>query len=98
MRFFIAGLGSMGKRRIRNLQALGYRDIIGYDIRDDRNKEAEEKYHIQTLDTNEDIAYDDFDAMIVSVPPDVHNLYVAQAVVYKKPVFVEASVILAGLK
>jgi len=98
MRFFIAGLGSMGKRRIRNLQALGFRDIIGYDIRDDRNKEAEEKYHIKTWDNYKDIDYDDFDAMIVSVPPDVHNKYLKQAVRHKKPVFVEASVILPGLQ
>jgi len=98
MRFFIAGLGSMGKRRIRNLQALGYHDIIGYDIRDDRKKEAEEKYNIKTLDSYNHINFNDFDAMIVSVPPDVHNEYLNLAIIHKKPVFVEASVILSGLK
>ena len=98
MRFFIAGLGSMGKRRIRNLQALGYSDITGYDIKDERNKEAEEKYHIKTVNRYDTIQFNDFDAMIVSVPPDVHTIYLEQAVINKKPVFVEASVILSGLK
>jgi predicted dehydrogenase len=98
MRFFIAGLGSMGKRRIRNLQALGHNDITGYDIRDDRNKEAEVTYHIKTIHDYDSIRYNDFDAMIVSVPPDVHNTYLKQAVLHKKPVFVEASVILSGLQ
>lgn len=98
MRFFVAGLGSMGKRRIRNLQTLGYHEILGYDIRDDRNKEAENKYHIRTLPNFKSIQYDDFDAMIISVPPDVHNTYLKEAVLHKKPVFVEASVILSGLQ
>ena len=97
MKFFIAGLGSMGKRRIRNLQALGYQDITGYDIRDDRNKETEDIYHIKILHDYNDIRFNDFDAIIVSVPPDAHNTYLKQAVLYKRPVFVEASVILSGL-
>ena len=49
MNFLIIGLGSMGKRRVRNLQALGYRNIIGFDMREDRRKEAKEKYGIQTV-------------------------------------------------
>jgi predicted dehydrogenase len=98
MRFFIGGLGSMGKRRIRNLQALGFHDIIGFDIRADRNREAKKKYHIQIWETYQDIDYESFDAMIISVPPDVHNKYLKQAIRHKKPAFVEASVILSGLK
>ena len=29
--FLVIGLGSMGKRRIRNLKSLGYNNIIGFD-------------------------------------------------------------------
>ena len=36
--FLIVGLGSMGKRRIRNLRANGEEKIIGFDIRIDRLK------------------------------------------------------------
>lgn len=38
MRFLVVGLGSMGKRRIRNLQELGFNKIVGFDIRKDRTK------------------------------------------------------------
>ena len=44
MKFLIIGLGSMGKRRIRNLFALGFNDVIGFDTRSDRRKESELKY------------------------------------------------------
>lgn len=98
MKFFVAGLGSMGKRRIRNLHALGYRDILGYDIRHDRILEAKKKYNIKSIKKYEAIQYEDLDAMIVSVPPDVHNTYLNQAIQLRIPVFVEASVILSGLQ
>ena len=40
MKFLIVGLGSMGKRRVRNLQRLGMTDITGFDPRADRRDEA----------------------------------------------------------
>ena len=46
MKFLIIGLGSMGKRRVRNLQALGFADIAGFDTRDDRCAEVKVKYKI----------------------------------------------------
>ena len=33
MKFLIIGLGSMGKRRIRNLQYLGHKEIIGFETK-----------------------------------------------------------------
>ena len=47
MKFLIVGLGSMGKRRIRNLQALGHVELAGFDIRKDRRDESKEKYDIE---------------------------------------------------
>ena len=49
MKFFVIGLGSMGKRRVRCLQALNYNDIVGYDPRADRRQEAEKLYGIKTV-------------------------------------------------
>ena len=43
MKFLVVGLGSMGKRRVRNLLSLGYDDILGYDLRKDRIDEARKK-------------------------------------------------------
>jgi predicted dehydrogenase len=94
MRFLIAGLGSMGKRRVRCLQALGYTDIAGFDLREDRRRETEEKYAIATFgDTDRALAATTPDALIISVPPDVHHIYMQWAIAHGIPFFVEASVV-----
>jgi len=98
MKFLIIGLGSMGKRRIRNLQCLGERDIVGFDLREDRRKEAEKKYEIKTIENIKDLDLSTLDAIIISTPPDRHNEYIKLAIDNKKPAFVEASVILEGLE
>ncbi len=90
----IVGLGSMGKRRIRNLQALGLTKLIGFDKRNDRRLEAEQKYNIICSDTLDSII-DKFkiDAMIISVPPDIHHLFMKKAIELGVPAFIEASVV-----
>jgi predicted dehydrogenase len=99
MRFLIVGLGSMGKRRVRCLRALGYQHIFGFDARADRRQEAVEKYGIE--------AFDDFakafdrarpTALIISVPPDVHHEFVQAAIERGVHFFVEASVLDTGLE
>ena len=50
MNVLILGLGSMGKRRIRNLKHLGIHDLTGYDIRPERNVYARSTYNIELLD------------------------------------------------
>jgi len=93
MKFLVIGLGSMGKRRIRNLQYLKYEEIIGYDIRSDRREEVENKYKIETIDNIDYLKEFNFTALIISVPPDKHHLYMHIAVKNKIPCFVEASVV-----
>lgn len=98
MNMLIIGLGSMGKRRIRCLKSLGYEGITGYDLREDRRKEAEEKYQVKTTGNLDADILVGTDAIIISTPPDKHNQYIKLAVENKKPAFVEASVILEGLR
>jgi predicted dehydrogenase len=98
MKFLVIGLGSMGKRRIRCLQALGYANIIGFDLREDRRNEVIEKYAIETIASLDKISLSDFDAFIISTPPDQHIPYVRIAVDYAIPAFIEASVILEDVK
>ena len=95
MKFLIIGLGSMGKRRIRNLKVLNYLDITGFDIRDDRRKEAEETYGIKTISDLNDIST--FDAIIIATPPDKHSEYIRLSVKHQKPCFVELSLLLQDL-
>ncbi|MDR0571976.1 MAG: Gfo/Idh/MocA family oxidoreductase [Rickettsiales bacterium] len=96
MKALVVGLGSMGKRRVRNLTTNGIKDIIGYDLRQDRREEVVEKYQIKVLDNFEE-AVIDRDAIIISVPPDKHMAYMGYAVDHEIPCFVEASVVDDGM-
>lgn len=88
----------MGKRRIRNLQALQAGEIVGVELQEEKRKEAEEKYGIKTADDVSKVNLSEIDATIISTPPDKHNEWIRFAIDNKKPVFVEASVILEGLE
>lgn len=98
MRFLQVGLGSMGKRRIRCLKRLGYHDIIGLDLRQDRRKEAQDKYSIKTFGDAKDIDFGSLDIIIISTPPDRHDEYIELAIKNGIPAFVEASVVLGRLE
>ena len=75
LRVFQVGLGSMGKRRIRNLQELGIKDIIGFDPKEERRKEAQRLYHIQTVSDITEGLEKNPNCMIISTPPDLHYKY-----------------------
>ena len=98
MKFLVIGLGSMGKRRIRNLKFLNASEIIGFDVREDRRKEVESEHNVATFGTIDDAIGQNPDAFIISVPPAMHNEYTRLAIENKIPAFVEASVILDGLE
>lgn len=89
LKFLIIGLGSMGKRRIRNLHFHKQYQIIGYDTKADRRREAAKMYGIKTIDDLKKISKKDFDAMIISAPPDSHGNYIRMALRNKKHFFVE---------
>lgn len=94
MRFLVIGLGSMGKRRVRNLIALGYKDkVAGFDLRGDRRIEAE-KYDIAIFDDFEKVM-NEFkpDAFLISTPPNLHMHYAYIAEQNNIHCFIEASVV-----
>lgn len=88
----------MGKRRIRNLKQLEQDDIIGFDTKDDRCKEAYEKYKIKTFTNILDALNEKPDAMIISTPPDLHMKYAKIALQNKINFFTEASVVQDGME
>ncbi len=96
-KFLIVGLGSMGKRRIRNLQYLKAGEILGFDPRDDRRKEAEDKYGLKTFGVFEDAMSQTPDALVISTPPDLHVKYALEAARRNKHFFMEASVVDWGM-
>lgn len=93
LKYLIVGLGSMGKRRLRNLRSLGIENIAGFDPREDRRDETRQKYGIAT--------YADFasameqlkpDALIISTPPQQHMAYAWKGFEGGLHCFIEASV------
>ena len=96
MKFLQVGLGSMGKRRIRCLKKLGHESIIGFDPREDRRAEAEKLYGIQTIASLANLGPLGIDALIISTPPDRHRDGIKLALELRKPVFVEAGILLEG--
>lgn len=90
MKVLVVGLGSMGRRRIRNLKALGIDDIVGYDPRGDRRSEAAATYGIETIDDPDNLAKSAAEAWVVSTPPLTHLAYALQALDAGAHVFTEA--------
>jgi predicted dehydrogenase len=98
MRVLVAGLGSMGKRRIRCLQRLGFRDVTGFDLRADRREEAQRLYGVPVVATVEEALAREPEAMIISVPPDVHHEWLDRALDRSCHAFVESSVVDTGIE
>ena len=93
MKALVIGLGSMGKRRIRNLIANNISDITGFDTREDRRTEAKNNYSIKIIE--KDLHSGDlnnFDVIVISTPPNLHMHYAYMAFEVRKPTFIEASV------
>lgn len=97
MKFLVIGLGSMGKRRIRCLKALGYSEILGLDPREDRREEVKKIENINVIENIKDVDLKSINSIILSTPPDKHIEYMKIAVDNDIPAFIEASVILKSL-
>jgi predicted dehydrogenase len=94
MRLLVIGLGSMGKRRIRNLRSLGGCDVAGFDVRRERRNEARDKYGITTYESF-NAAIEGFmpDALVISTSPEHHMTYAWAGFERKIHCFIEASVV-----
>jgi predicted dehydrogenase len=98
MKFLVIGLGSMGKRRIRNLISLGYSDIIGFDSRKDRMDESKKKYGIFTVDNIQEGLSKNPDLAIISTAPNFHKFYVEKVSKQKIPFFTEVNTDIQDIK
>lgn len=98
MKILIVGLGSMGKRRIRNVLKLGYHDILGFDPRQDRRQEVEKKYDIDTVSNIDEAIARKPDAMIISTPPDLHFKYANLAIKHGINFFTEVNLFSKDVK
>jgi len=91
MKFLVIGLGSMGKRRIRNLISLGYHEILGYDIKKDRMIAAKKEYGIQVFNSLKSSLSQNPNLAIISTWPNTHLKYVKLVTKNKIPFFTEVN-------
>src|SRR5205823_14656202 len=92
MRLGVIGLGSMGSRRVRDLSALGH-EVLGFDVRSDRNERAARRFGIATVDSVSNLIRSRLDAVVISVPPDGHAAAYGAAFDARLPFFSEASIL-----
>ena len=92
LKFLVIGLGSMGRRRIRNLLANKIKrgNIFGFDIWKERAENVGKEYGIKVTESfKRAIADFNPDVFIVSTPPNAHDKYFLWALKNNKHFFVE---------
>jgi len=72
LRFVVAGCGSIGKRHMRNLRALGAGEIIASDLRADRRGEVKEALGLETVASLDDVWGRAPDAIVIAAPTALH--------------------------
>lgn len=93
MRVLVVGLGSMGRRRLRNITHLGGHELAGVDVEGDRRTTVEREFSIPTFASFEEALGWAPQALVISTPPDLHTPYALSAVEHGLHFFTEASVV-----
>lgn len=93
VKILIVGLGSMGKRRIRNLQKLGYDQLLGFDLRKDRILETKKKYKIKCYNNFKDALNENPSVMIIATPPHLHKEFAKIATQKNIHIFLEVNLL-----
>lgn len=91
--FLIIGLGSMGRRRIRNLLFHGIekRHILGLNPSPARCEDVARVYGIRTFSSFDEAKLASPDVYIICTPPQEHRKYFLRAAERKKHFFVEVA-------
>jgi len=72
MRIVIAGCGSIGRRHLKNLQALKVTDLVGVDPQEDRRREVHDLFKIPVCATLSEALASTTDAVFVTAPSAYH--------------------------
>lgn len=93
LKVLVIGLGSMGKRRIRNLRALKIFDIHGYDTEEKTCTAVSKEYKIDIIKDLKNISKYEFDFAVISTPPQYHLDPIRCCLKNKIPFFSEINLI-----
>jgi predicted dehydrogenase len=89
LRFAVLGCGSIGKRHIRNLQALAAGQIVAFDPRPDCRREVTTQFGIPVVDTLGKV-WDRYpDVALITAPTSLHVSLALQAAQHGCHLFIE---------
>jgi predicted dehydrogenase len=71
-KFLVVGCGSIGRRHLANLQTLGVRDIIAFDIVEERRHEVAQKFHVSVYKDYEEALAQGARATLICSPTRLH--------------------------
>lgn len=72
MQIAVLGCGSIGRRHIKNLKILGYRNLIAYDPSEEARQFVEKEYCITTTASIDKIWAKKPDVVLINAPPNLH--------------------------
>lgn len=97
MKVVVIGLGSMGKRRIRLIRQYDETiEICGIDTSEERRKQAEQEYGIETLAGLEYVQENVYDCAVVSTSPLSHSSLIRSCLEKNMHVFTEINLVADG--
>jgi predicted dehydrogenase len=85
----VAGCGSIGKRHINNLRALGIREIIAFDPQADRRAEITTQQGIVTVENLEEAWKSEPYAIVIAAPTSMHMAIALEAAERGVHLFIE---------
>jgi predicted dehydrogenase len=89
LRFLVAGCGSIGKRHIKNLLALGVREIIACDPWASRREEVQAALGISVVASFAEITDRMPNAVVIAAPTSLHLSLAAEAAEHGMHLFIE---------
>jgi predicted dehydrogenase len=98
VKILVVGLGSMGRRRVRNLLYVGGHEIAGFEPDADRRTAVSDELDIGVFPSFKTGIEWGPNAIVISTPPDRHAEYAAAAAREGIHFFTEASVVRDGME
>jgi predicted dehydrogenase len=89
LRFVVVGCGSIGKRHMTNLRALGVTEVFACDLRSERRAEVKALLGVETLASFDDIWVAKPDVVLIASPTALHMPFALEAAKRRVHLFVE---------
>lgn len=89
LKILVVGGGSIGVRHLKNLKALGIKELAVFDLDQKKLKEIGKKFRVQTFRDLKTALKREWSAVFVCTPPSIHIGIALMALEKKTPLFIE---------